>query len=330
MQQVIRLTLGVQTRILFSCMLLAVAPLSVMSTVPPGASSTVVSTTAVTLSSVMENCRVGWTGIPFTGKIEVNVSSSPRPFDLYILTQWDGRGQQDFQSLVCFSSHPNLTSQNCGIVNTPPQCIFARGQVFSGSYNVDLPGNIGSYYYIVFTQCCSRSVTDSTVTVIMRGPSARVSSFNQNSISPFNPTSYMPSYMRSNKEDGISTFNITSYMPSTLRTNMTFSVPDPAPYSTPKLTEITQLLESLTKLLPEITPLLILLGIEFAILSAQSTPFKRKKKPKTIAKNCAECGLELSQKASELSLGWDYCRVCERIVCINCLQRLHNDKCEIQ
>ncbi|HMK83625.1 MAG TPA: hypothetical protein VK503_07900, partial [Candidatus Bathyarchaeia archaeon] len=113
----------------------------------------------------------------------------------------------------------------------------------------------------------------------MRGPSAPVSSFNQISISPFNPTSYMPSYMRSNKEDGISTFNITSYMPSTLRTNMTFSVPDPAPYSMSKLTEITQLLESLAKLLPEITPLLILLSIEFAILSAQSTPFKRKKKP---------------------------------------------------
>lgn len=313
------------TRLLFSCLLIAAATFPVASAAVPGSNSTLVSTTTLTFSSVMENCRVGWTGIPFTGKVQVNVSSSSGPFDLYIFTRWEGEGQRDFESTVCFSNHPTSTSRNCGIVNTPPECIFTRAQVFIGSYNVDLPGNLGSYYYIVFTQCCSKSVNDSTLTVIIRGPSAPLSSFNQYSVSPFN----LPSYTPSMRQGPISSFNVISYMPSVLRTNLTFSVPDPAPNSMPKLPDVTRMLESLEGLLPTIIPILILLSIEFAILSAQSIPFRRRKSRKTNTMNCAECGRKLSKRASEVSLAWDYCRVCERIVCINCLERVHNNRCEI-
>lgn len=139
-----------QARFLFSC-LLVTATFAMVSTVVLGPSPTAVSTTVVALSSVITNCGEGWTGIPFTGKVQINVSSSSGPVDVYILTQWEGRGQQVFDSIVCSSHHPTSTIQNCGIASTPPQCVFARVHVFNGSYDVNLPASIGSYYYIVFT-----------------------------------------------------------------------------------------------------------------------------------------------------------------------------------
>jgi hypothetical protein len=321
----------VQTRFLFSCLLVAAGTLSMAHTVVISPGATDVSTTVVPLTSVMINCGEGWTGIPFTGKVQINVSSSSGPFDLYIFTQWEGRGQQVFDSTVCSSRHPTSTSQNCGIVNTPPQCVFARAQVFNGSYDVNLPLSMGSYYYIVFVQCCSTSVVGSTVTVIMRGTSQLGSSFNQyysSSISLY----YVSSLNLTFKQNSVSSFNITPYMSLTPRTNMTFpSMHDiAAPFSMPQLPEISQLPNTLLQLVPNIAPAVVLfVGIELIVLAVLTKPYKHGKRSKTSTKNCADCGRELSSKSTIWLLSWDYCRVCQRKVCVHCLERFHNDRCEL-
>jgi hypothetical protein len=284
------------------------------------------------LTSIMTNCGNGWTGIPFTGKVQINVTSSSGPLDVYVFTQWEGRGQQVFDSIVCSLHHPTSSSQNCGIVNTPPQCIFARAQVFNGRYDVNLPANIGAYYYVVFAKCCSSSVTGSTVIVIMSGSSELISSFNQRYLSSISPY-YVSSLNITLQQHYASSFNITSYMVPTQHTAMTMPpMPDTAvPLNMNQLPKISQLLNTFTQLIPNITPLLALLAIEIVILRVKSIPFKRKKESKSSTKNCAECGRGLSQNSMALeSLSWDYCRVCERKVCLYCLERLHNDNCELR
>ena len=303
-----------------------------MPTVIPSMSPTDVSTTVVPLTSVMSNCVEGWTGIPFTGEVQINVSSSSGAFDVYIFTQWEGRGQQVFDSTVCSLHHPTSTSQNCGIVNTPPQCVFARAQVFNDSYDVNLAASIDSYYYIVFTQCCSTSVTESTVSVIMRGLSRSVSLFNQSYLSLISP-SYVTSLNVTFNQDHMSPFNITSYMTSTPLTNITFpSMPETAvPFSMPQLSEISHLLNTLSQLISNIAPTLALfVGLEFLVLAVLTKPHKHRKRAKPSVKRCADCGRILSPNSPVPSLFWDYCKFCERKVCIYCLERFHNDNCELR
>jgi hypothetical protein len=303
-----------------------------MPTAVPSMSPTDVSTTVVLMTSAMGNCVEGWTGIPFTGKVQINVSSNSGPFDVYILTQWEGGGQQVFDSTVCSLHHPTSTSQNCGIVNTPPQCVFARAQVFNDSYDVNLAASIDSYYYIVFTQCCSTSVTESTVTVLMKGLSRSASSTNQSYLSSISPY-YVTSLNVTFNQDHMSPFNITSYMTSTPLTNITFPLmPETAvPFSLPQLSETSHLLNALSQLISNIAPILALfVGLDFLVLAVLTKPYQRRKRAKPSVRRCADCGRILAPNSPVPSLFWDYCRVCEREVCVYCLERFHNDNCELR
>jgi hypothetical protein len=286
------------------------------------------------LSSVMGNCWEGWTAIPFTGKVQVNVTSRSGPFDLYMFTQWEGRGEQLFDSSVCFLQHPTSTSQNCGIVQTPPQCVFAMAQVFNGSYDVNLPTSLGSYYYIVFVQCCSVSATGSTVTVIMRGPSELVSSFNQAylaSISPYYVTSLNVTFNHSYA----SSLNISSYMSLASRTNVIFPLVlnTGPPSNTSQIPQISLVPGALSLSMSNITPGLAFFAvIELLVVGLLTKPFqhrKRRKGPKTSNGKCPQCGKALSSNSPVSSLSWDYCRFCERQVCADCLERFHNNNCEL-
>lgn len=165
----------------------------------------------------------------------------------------------------------------------------------------------------------------------MRGPSELASSFNQYYLSSISPY-YVSSLNVTFNQKHISSFNITSYMPSTLRTNMTFpSVPDTAvPFNMPQLSEISQLSNTLSQLISNIAPALALfVGIELLVLAVLSKPYKRRTRAKASVERCAECGRKLSPNSPVRSLFWDYCRFCERKVCVYCLERFHNENCEL-
>ena len=347
----VRLSLGSnQAQSLYSILLLAITAFSVAPAITHPA-STSTTTNTVNLTTLIDYCSEGWTGIPFLGKVEINFTSSSAPLDVYILTQWEGRGQQNFESSICFSNHPTPTSQNCGLSNTPPQCVYARAQVFSGDYNLDLPTSLGTYYYIVFIQCCSSSWTGSTVTLSMRGASGPTP-IGQFTASSFNVSSYLPTSFHT-VLGPISSINMNTYISTTPRTDVTIPVlngilgsnSNYSQYSgSPILRNPTQ--NALSNITGYISPGLSVFSVlEIIIVGLLMKDRKRKKAPKpvTAPEKCADCGrlLTLPPKTQApienieflktyQTLPWDFCKICERAVCFYCLDHRHNDKCELR
>jgi len=320
-----------EARFLFSFLLVAGAAFSMAPTVTPSPSPTVVSTTTVSISSVMQGCWEGWTGIPFAGKVELNVSSSSGPVDLYIFTEWEGRGEEVFESSVCQLGHPSSTSQNCGLITTPPQCVFSAAQIVDGNYSVNLPQSLGSYYYAVFTQCCSAN--DSTVNLVMAGTSELLSSVNQRYFASITPYVVSSLNVTLNSHSPVPPFNVTSYV--SVASHSPFSFPtsinlEGLPSDTLQPPNFTQTFNVFSSVLSHIAPVLMLFGgIEILVIGVLAKPFKPGKLPKVVSKKCADCGKE-PYSGSTATLTWDYCEVCHRRVCTNCLERSHNDRCDLK
>jgi len=307
-----------KSQLLFSCFLIAAAAFS---TIPTSAQpAALAAATTMSFTSLMGNCWESWTRIPFTGNVEISFTSSG-PVDVYILTNWEGQGEQAFESSVCFLNHPTSSSQNCGIPNTSPNCIFARAQVTTGSYNVNLPSAFISDYDIVFTECCSNSLAESTVNVSIQYPSAGLTATSQSSQWSFNPAQYMSTYNQASTS--VSSLNMTQYY---ARTNSVNSTADNSALPNP-LTQLTQLLKSIFA-----NPLN--LGISVGLQLAMAIPIikrlngrKTSKKSETGPKKCTDCGKVFPPSPVVNWLVWDYCRICGRLVCLYCLESLHNEKC---
>ena len=318
-----------EARFVFCCLLFVSAALSMSPTVAPSPNSIVVTTSSVTLSSVMEGCWEGWTGIPLGGIVHINVTSSSGPVDLYVFTEWEGRGEQLFESSICQLGHPWSMSQNCGLVNTPPKCVFSAAQVVYGNYSVNLPASLGTYYYIVFTQCCSYG--GSTVSVVMTGTSQLLSSYNARYISSVTPY-FVSSINVTLNQNSVPQFNATSFSSMASHTPYAFptSVDVGPPADAFQPPNFTQSFNLFSSVLSHIAPLLAFFGgIEILIIGVLAKPFKPGKPPKVPNRKCADCGKE-PFSASSTMLAWDYCQVCHRRVCTNCLERSHNDRCDLK
>ena len=155
-------------RVLLSCLLVFTAALAVIPQAFLSTSPADVSTTEVAFSPVVKYCSEGSVEIPFTGTVTINVNSASGPLDMYVVTKWFGEGQESFDSVICFLGHPTSSSQNCGIIYNPPQCVFAESQVNDSSFGLHLPP-VAMAYYIILIQCCVNPSAASNVTLVMTG-----------------------------------------------------------------------------------------------------------------------------------------------------------------